>query len=386
MSGYIGKLPVPEATQTRDRFVATSGQTTFNTSGYTPNYLDVYQEGVKLDTTEFIATDGSIVELTTGATAGDVIEVIAYTTFSPADAVSASNGGTFNGNVTVNGTLDATAFTQSGAPLESYTKSTSNPAIDTNATLGAMWLNTTTGEVFTCVDATTNNNAWVGQLGSLVNLAYWGEFDFFGDGSSVALYEFNSGALGVDTGGQYSMSTVSGVSNGTGVIGNCYSATGGYMKNGNGMNNTNVISVSVWVKPTNTDHNYIFSSGKKQNGTCWRGMRVSNGQLQFSHASEWSYATTDITSVPINSWTHIVISKDKIYKNGSYVGAMSSYTGPTSTTYGLYIGANGAYDYGYITSETYGQPWDGQIDQLRVFNRELTAEEVTLLYNEPSNV
>ena len=46
MAGYIGNIPVPEATQTRDNFTATSGQTTFATSGYTPGYLDVYLNGV----------------------------------------------------------------------------------------------------------------------------------------------------------------------------------------------------------------------------------------------------------------------------------------------------------------------------------------------------
>ncbi len=30
------------------------------------------------------------------------------------------------------------------------------------------WLNTSSGEVFVCIDATANGNTWVGQLGSLV--------------------------------------------------------------------------------------------------------------------------------------------------------------------------------------------------------------------------
>ena len=34
MSGYIGNAPVPQATQTRQTFTATSGQTSFATAGY----------------------------------------------------------------------------------------------------------------------------------------------------------------------------------------------------------------------------------------------------------------------------------------------------------------------------------------------------------------
>ena len=85
MSGYIGTQPVPQATQTRDVFTATSGQTSFATSGYTPNFLDVWLNGVKLiNGDDFTATNGSDVVLTSGAAAGDTVEVLAFSTFTPA--------------------------------------------------------------------------------------------------------------------------------------------------------------------------------------------------------------------------------------------------------------------------------------------------------------
>ena len=40
------------------------------------------------------------------------------------------------------------------------TNSTSDPAIDTNSTLGAKWINKTSGEVYICTDATTDENVW----------------------------------------------------------------------------------------------------------------------------------------------------------------------------------------------------------------------------------
>ena len=82
MSGYIGTQPVPQATQTRDVFTATSGQTIFATSGYTPGYVDVWLNGVKLvNGDDFTATNGSDVVLTSGAAAGDTVEVLAFTSF-----------------------------------------------------------------------------------------------------------------------------------------------------------------------------------------------------------------------------------------------------------------------------------------------------------------
>lgn len=89
MSGYIGNIPTPQATQTRNVYTATAGQTTFGTAGYTPGFLDVYLNGVHLvNGTDYTASNGSEVVLTTGASLGDTVEVVAYTTFEVANITS----------------------------------------------------------------------------------------------------------------------------------------------------------------------------------------------------------------------------------------------------------------------------------------------------------
>ena len=98
MSGYIGTQPVPQATQTRDSFTATSGQTSFATGGYTPNFLDVYLNGVKLAAADYTATNGSDVVLASGAATGDILEVVAYTTFTVGSSFTPSIDD--NGNAT----------------------------------------------------------------------------------------------------------------------------------------------------------------------------------------------------------------------------------------------------------------------------------------------
>ena len=113
MSGYIGTQPVPQATQTRDAFTATSNQTSFATSGYTPNFLDVFLNGVKLAAADYTASNGSDVVLATGATTGDILEVVAYTTFDTANVTGAANF-TVTGSFTSQGIDDnanATAIT-----------------------------------------------------------------------------------------------------------------------------------------------------------------------------------------------------------------------------------------------------------------------------------
>jgi len=95
MSGYIGNAPVPQATQTRQTFVATSGQTSFATAGYTAGFVDVYMNGVRLvDGTDFTATNGSDVVLTSGAATGDIIDVLMFTAVDLATAVG---GGRYKG-------------------------------------------------------------------------------------------------------------------------------------------------------------------------------------------------------------------------------------------------------------------------------------------------
>jgi len=94
MSGYIGTTPVPQASQTRDVFTATAGQTTFATTGYTPSFLDVYVNGSHLKNgTDYTASNGSDVVMASGLTVGDYVEVVAFTTFES----GSSGGGYYKG-------------------------------------------------------------------------------------------------------------------------------------------------------------------------------------------------------------------------------------------------------------------------------------------------
>jgi hypothetical protein len=95
MAGYIANAPVPQATQTRQTFTATSGQTSFATAGYTAGFVDVYMNGVRLvDGTDFTATNGSDVVLTSGAATSDIIDVLMFTAVDLATAVG---GGRYKG-------------------------------------------------------------------------------------------------------------------------------------------------------------------------------------------------------------------------------------------------------------------------------------------------
>jgi hypothetical protein len=119
MSGYIGTTPTPQATQTRDVFTATAGQTSFATSGYTVGFLDVYVNGSHLKNgTDYTATNGSDVVMASGLAVNDYVEVVAFTTFSPSDSVSAASGGTFSGDVSFGDSVKA--IFGAGSDLQIY--------------------------------------------------------------------------------------------------------------------------------------------------------------------------------------------------------------------------------------------------------------------------
>ena len=93
MAGYIGTTgETPRATQTRDVFTCTGGETSFATGGYSPNYVDVFLNGIKMQVgVDVAATNGSDVVFATAVAAADIVEVIAYQTFQ----VGGSSGAGF---------------------------------------------------------------------------------------------------------------------------------------------------------------------------------------------------------------------------------------------------------------------------------------------------
>lgn len=72
-------IPEPDSTpgKSSTTFTATEGQTSFTVS-YSVGYIDVFLNGVRLNSAEFVENAGSSVILQEAASAGDVIDVVEY--------------------------------------------------------------------------------------------------------------------------------------------------------------------------------------------------------------------------------------------------------------------------------------------------------------------
>ena len=94
------------------KYTATASQTTFTgaddnsaTLSYNPNSIIVTYNGIVLENvSEYTATNGTSIVLTTGATVGSEVNIIAFEDMAYS-GVMPTTGGTFSGNVNVNGNV-----------------------------------------------------------------------------------------------------------------------------------------------------------------------------------------------------------------------------------------------------------------------------------------
>ena len=166
---YIGVSP-SNGVRRVHTYTATASQTTFSGAGAEgtslsykdSNFVDVYQNGIKLGDADYTSTSGTSIVLAQGASVDDLVVVVVFDVFSVADTVSKADGGTFDGNVTMAGTLGVTgATTLTGAltvndPIQILNGSNVNTAstdaddliIEGPNDCGLSILSATTGRIF----------------------------------------------------------------------------------------------------------------------------------------------------------------------------------------------------------------------------------------------
>ncbi len=213
-----------------------------------------------------------------------------------------------------------------------------------------------------------------------------------GDSSCIATYRFENNE--VDLSGNYD-GTGTAIQYAAGRYGQAASFNGSSSYVNLGSTNqfaSTAVSISMWVNPNSVTTSYALS-GNGNGGSFADGdndiFLRTDGYIgyeigQSSSIYEARYATT--TQLTVNAWHHIVVTYDsslgttigKIYVNGISQSTSATYGAGGTFSGNIFIGT---LNYN-IGKNNYGLNFNGEIDQFRIFNKAISAAEVTTLYNE----
>ena len=120
------------------KYTATASQTAFTGAdangailAFSGNDVDVYLNGVHLDSSDFTASNGDTITLSSGATVNDELVIRAFRAFIVTDTVSKSSGGTFAGEIT------ATQFQTTNTPVDTAVFRTNGQSVSENTTIAS---------------------------------------------------------------------------------------------------------------------------------------------------------------------------------------------------------------------------------------------------------
>ena len=149
---------------------------------------------------------------------------------------------------------------------------------------------------------------------------------------------------------------------------------------------TSIYSISFWAKTSTINTRQMMtavlaSSGADASGRFGFGFTSSNTFEFYIANGTIFYTNTSVSSISYqdNQWHNYIVvvngTSIKLYVDGNTtpIANLTSTVLGTASSDSLFIGKFGAYP---------GVYFNGSIDQVRVFNKALSAGEVTTLYNE----
>jgi hypothetical protein len=145
---------------------------------------------------------------------------------------------------------------------------------------------------------------------------------------------------------------------------------------------SNAGSVSLWVKTTDTTASFFGTNSNSDTNRFYFGVRDSKFWIGAGNTQSYTVSASNLID---GNWHNVVLALDgstaKYYLDGASTPvASTSYSGGGVCDLNPVIGSLRAS--GGISSAYYA---NGDIDQVRVFNKAISASEVTTLYNETAS-
>jgi hypothetical protein len=139
------------------------------------------------------------------------------------------------------------------------------------------------------------------------------------------------------------------------------------------------ITLSVWIKPATVSRDQDIVCKDWQ--TSYMGYEFginSAGELMFRinpTSSSYAYRTSSGAGITTNTWQHVAVTFDgtnvRFYKNGALITTVAGSGRLYSSSEVVYVGT-------YETTGMY--VFSGALDELRIYNRQLSSSEINQLY------
>ncbi|TCO54365.1 LamG-like jellyroll fold domain-containing protein [Actinocrispum wychmicini] len=281
-----------------------------------------------------------------------------------------ANGSTVSGPVTVSanasdtGGIGGVTFKVDGATIGSE-DTTSPYSVSWNSTGVANGTHTLTA---VARDAAGNTTTSAGVTVTVNNTS-----------SLVAAYNFNegSGTTLTDRTGRGHNGTVAGATWTAGNTGGALSFNGTSdmvtIADANDLDLTSAMTVEAWVRPAAGTPNWRSVLMKERTGGLVYALYSDNAAghpAGYVGIGSTDRSATIPGTIPATTWTHLAVTYNattiRFYVNGTEVASTPSTGNMAASTGALRIGGNGVW----------GEFFAGAIDDVRVYNRALTAAEI----------
>ena len=136
------------------------------------------------------------------------------------------------------------------------------------------------------------------------------------------------------------------------------------------------VSIAAWIKPTSWDGDWMILLCKGSGSSGSRNIGFAFHSRNYMEAARAGLSVTISKSLRLGEWQHVAYSSDgatiKVYINGECVGTRQCQCGAIANSDDLQIGCDpfGGIEY-----------FHGSMDDLRIYSRALSADEVKLLYD-----
>jgi hypothetical protein len=146
--------------------------------------------------------------------------------------------------------------------------------------------------------------------------------------------------------------------------------------------------VSLWLKRNGWTEAYMTALAKSDGGS-WpdNHLQISRNNLDNTLVLEIANNTHSTSTgvltpaISAGTWYHVAMVWNGTglagYLNGALIGSMSTTICPASDSTQFSIGKGAAGTNRF---------WNGSVDEVRIYNRALTSDEIKLLYSNPSNI